>query len=73
MPNLPTESREPADPTSLGERAVAIKGDNLGGINTGMIINIHGDDIGKNRDIARAILAATLLAPPLLPRPALCP
>lgn len=68
MPNLPTESREPAGTISLGERAVAIQGDNLGSINTGVIINIHGDDIEKNRDVARTILAATLLAPPLEPK-----
>ena len=68
MPNLPTESREPTGTISLGERAVAIQGNNQGSINTGVIINIHGDDIEKNRDVARTILAATLLAPPLEPK-----
>ena len=48
-----------------GEAAVAVGGANLGTINTGVIVNIHGDDIQRNRAIARAILAATLLAPPL--------
>ncbi len=68
MPVPPFESREPVIPISMGERAVAVLGDNQGTINTGVIIDIHGEDIQKNRDIARTILAATLLAPPLEPR-----
>jgi hypothetical protein len=48
-----------------GDAAVVVGGDNHGTINTGVIVNIHGDDIERNRDIARTILAATLLAPPI--------
>lgn len=58
----------PHDPGSLGNGAVAVGGDNYGPINTGVIINIHGDDIERQRDAARVILAATLLAPPLDPQ-----
>jgi hypothetical protein len=46
---------------------VAVGGDNYGPINTGIIINIHGDDIQRQREASRVILAATLLAPPLDP------
>ena len=53
------------DIVASGQAAVAVGGDNLGTINTGVIINIHGDGIQKNREIGRAILAASLLAPPL--------
>jgi hypothetical protein len=55
----------PHDTGSLGNGAVAVSGDNYGPINTGVIVNIHGDDIERQRDAARVILAATLLAPPL--------
>ena len=65
MPDVPPETRSQTGPTASGDRAVAVGGDNHGTINTGVIVNIHGDDIEKNREIARAILAATLLAPPL--------
>ena len=50
---------------ALDKGAVAIGGDNYGNINTGTIINIHGDDIEKNLEVARTVLAASLLAPPL--------
>lgn len=65
MPDLPPETRMPIDRVDSGERSVAVAGDSYGLINTGVIINIHGDDIERQRDAARVILAATLLAPPL--------
>lgn len=68
MPNLPSESHGPSGTAVLGDQAVRVGGDNYGTINTGVIVNIHGDDIEKNREIARTVLAATLLAPPLDPK-----
>jgi hypothetical protein len=53
---------------AVGAQGVAIAGANYGAINTGVIIHIHGDDIEKNREVARTILAATLLSPPLDPQ-----
>ena len=50
---------------AVGAQGVGIGGNNSGTINTGVILNIHGDDVEKNRDLARVIYAATLLAPPL--------
>lgn len=47
---------------------VAVHRDNYGTINTGVIVNIHGDNIEINRDVARAIFAASLLAQPLDPQ-----
>ncbi|MGB7988772.1 MAG: hypothetical protein WCF44_05215 [Candidatus Methylophosphatis roskildensis] len=61
MPNQPDASSAPG----VGARGVAVGGDNYGSINTGVIINIAGDDIERNRLIARSVLAATLLAPPV--------
>jgi len=49
--------------TSAGNQAVVVTGDNLGSINTGVIINIAGDGFEKNREIARTILAAGARAP----------
>ena len=50
--------------TSAGNQAVFVTGDNLGSINTGVIIiNIAGDGFEKNREIARTILAAGARAP----------
>ena len=54
-----------AGAASLGNQAVVVSGDNLGSINTGVIINISGDGFEKNLAIGRTILAAALLAPPL--------
>lgn len=68
MPEPPSETHGPSGAAAAGDRAVAVSGDNYGTINTGVIVNIHGDDIEKNRDVARTILAATLLAPPLDPK-----
>jgi hypothetical protein len=72
MPALPSDTDGLGGAVALGDRAVAlddravaVRGNNSGTINTGVIVNIHGDDIEKNREIARTILAATLLAPPL--------
>ena len=65
MPD-PTPDSPPALVTHvLDHHAVAVGGDNLGTINTGTIINIRGDDIEKNVEIARRVLAASKLAPPL--------
>jgi hypothetical protein len=50
---------------AVGAQGVGIAGANYGTINTGVIVNIGGDDIEKNREIARTVLAATLLSPPL--------
>jgi hypothetical protein len=52
----------------LGPAAVVVQGDNAGSINTGVILNIQGDDAEKNLAVARALLAASLLAPPLDPQ-----
>ncbi len=49
----------------VADQAVTVGGDNYSAINTGLIVNIHGDDIAKNVEIARTILAASLLAKPL--------
>jgi hypothetical protein len=54
--------------TAIAAGGVGVGGDNYGAINTGTIINIHGDDIDRNREVARTILAATLLSPPLDPQ-----
>jgi hypothetical protein len=51
---------------AAGDASVAVGGDNFGTINTGIVFNIHAaDDAERSREIARAILAATRLAPPL--------
>ena len=65
MPDLPSGAQGLSGTTVLGSQAVAVSGNNLGTINTGVIVNIHGDAIEKNVGVARAILAASLLAPPL--------
>jgi len=52
-----------AGATSAGNQAVFVTGDNLGSINTGVIINIAGDGFEKNREIARTTLAAGARAP----------
>jgi hypothetical protein len=67
MPEQPSPSHPPQGTTTIGNHAVAIGGNNVGTINTGVIVNISGDDIEKNIDVARMILAASLLAPPLDP------
>jgi hypothetical protein len=67
MPHDPSEAAAQAQPAALGERAVAVGGHNYGSINTGVILQIAGDDIERNTRIARTVLAATLLAPPLEP------
>jgi hypothetical protein len=64
---LPEPIPSPSAP-ALGNSAVAVGGDNYGTINTGLIVNIHGDDIEKNLQVARTVLAASLLAPPLDPQ-----
>jgi len=69
MPEQTPQSSSPQGATTLGNQAVAIGGNNLGTINTGVIINIQGDDVEKNVDVARMVLAASLLAPPLDPVP----
>lgn len=68
MPSIPSEPQAATGAASLGERAVAVGGNNFGTINTGVIVNIGGDDIERNTQIARTVLAATLLAPPLEPK-----
>lgn len=68
MPDLPSETHGPSESVASGDRAVAVGANNYGTINTGVIVNIHGDDIEKNRQIARSVLAATLLAPPVDPK-----
>ncbi len=65
MPHSTTDESANAGISASGVSSVALGGSNHGTINTGVIVNIHGDDIERNRDIARAVLAATLLAPPL--------
>ena len=65
MPDRTSDTQGASTTVLSGDRAVAVGGDNSGTINTGVIVNISGDDIEKNREIARAILAASLLAPPL--------
>lgn len=67
MPDPSETDRRPGGAGALGERSVAVSGNNYGAINTGVIVNIHGDDIQRQREAARVILAATLLAPPLDP------
>ncbi|MEO7703419.1 MAG: hypothetical protein ABIV92_02140 [Thermoflexales bacterium] len=51
-----------------GAQAVGAGGIGIGGNNSGniaqIVVNIHGDDADKQVEIARATLAATLLAPP---------
>ena len=66
MPDPSSDS--PALTGALGDHAVAVAGDNLGTINTGLIVNIQGDDIEKNVEVARMVLAASRLAPPLDPQ-----
>lgn len=68
MPSLPSEPQPASRAGSLGERAVAVGGNNFGTINTGVIVQIGGDDIERNTQIARTVFAATLLAPPLEPK-----
>lgn len=65
MPELPSASQPPHGTVVPGDRAVAVGRANHGPINTGVIVNIHGYDIEKSRQIARSVLAATLLAPSL--------
>jgi hypothetical protein len=67
LPDTTSETPPVSATVVSGDGAVAVGGDNQGTINTGVIVNIGGDDIEKNRAIARTILAATLLAPPLDP------
>lgn len=67
MPDQSTDTRLPGGGVAAGKRNAAVGGDNYGTINTGVIINIHGYDIEKNVWVARAVLAATLLAPPVDP------
>jgi hypothetical protein len=67
MSNLPSETHGRGGTVTLSERSVAVGGNNYGPINTGVIINIRGDDIEKQREVSRFILAATLLAPSLDP------
>src|SRR5262245_4237100 len=67
MPNLPSGTQGPSDPVAAGDRAVGVSGDNYSTIHTGVIVNIHGDGVEKNLGVARTVLAATLLAPPLDP------
>jgi len=54
-----------------GAQAVGAGGIGIGGNNSGnianIVLNIHGDDADKQIEIARATLAATLLAPPADP------
>ena len=52
---------------AASDRSVVIGGDNHGTINTGVIVNIQGDDVERNIAIGRAVLAAALLAAPLEP------
>ena len=65
MPDLSPNRCLSSGPVASGDQAVVVGGDNSGTINTGVIVNIHGDDVEKNRDIARSVLAAALLAPPI--------
>ena len=65
MPDLPSGAQGLSGTTVLGSQAVAVSGNNLGTINTGIIVNIHGDDIEKTLGVARAVAAASLLAPPI--------
>lgn len=67
MADLPSETHGPGGTVASGERSAAVGRDNHGTINTGVIIKIRGDDIEKNLGVARTILAATLLAPPVDP------
>lgn len=65
MQEISQEARTDGGVIASGYGAVALGGDNHGSINTGVIVNIHGDGIERDLGIARTILAATLLAPPL--------
>jgi hypothetical protein len=65
MPDQSSDSPLSSGAAASGDHAVMVGGDNYSTINTGVIINIHGDVIEKNVEIARTILAASLLAPPL--------
>ena len=50
---------------AVGAQGVGIGGSNYGMVNTGVILNIQGDDVEKHLELARVINAASLLAPPM--------
>lgn len=50
---------------AVGAHGVGIGGNNSGLVNTGVILNIQGDDVERYLELARAINAASLLAPPM--------
>jgi hypothetical protein len=59
----------PSSTDASDDRIVTIGKDCYGMISTGTLVNIHGDDTDKNRDIAHTVLAASLLAASLNPKP----